>query len=329
MAPADGMSGLPLLRTGATVLSRFAGGLTVSILRAHLDGPLCFPDLKERLDGTVQSTLRSRVDNLRGIGALERRVRPGMPYTVENKLTDTGRGILAVIEVIEAWLVRAPQGPLPFGSFAAKRAIAALVGGWDSGVLQALAARPLSLTELDSVIPGVSYPSLGRRLAAMRAARQVEGLLPEKGNGRPYAVTEWTRHAMAVIAAASYCECLHMPETTAPPMPPDIEATLVLAVPLVSLPGKFTGSCQLDIDTEMAGNPVEEPYAGVQVKVQHGKVLLPIPRGRREQDRKAVGRPSSWLDAIVKGRLDGIRIGGDDSGLLIALIERLHASLAN
>jgi DNA-binding HxlR family transcriptional regulator len=151
------------VRAGGTVLSLLAGPLCAPILRAHLDGPLRLPDLREHLGGAAQTTLRGQVGNLRDLGALERHVRSGMPYTVENELTDVGYGILAVADAVEAWLARAPQGPLVFGSEAAKGAIRALVAGWDSTMLRALAARPLSLTELDNVISEISYPAIERR----------------------------------------------------------------------------------------------------------------------------------------------------------------------
>ena len=76
-------------------------------------GRLRLPDLRERIGGAAQTTLRGQVGNLRGIGALDRQVRSGMPYTVENELTAVGRGVLAVAEAVEAWLARAPAGPDP------------------------------------------------------------------------------------------------------------------------------------------------------------------------------------------------------------------------
>ena len=165
---ADGIPNTTQVRAGGTVLSLLAGPLCTPILRAHLDGPLRLPDLRERIGGAAQTTLRGQVGNLRSVGALERQVRSGMPYTVENELTDAGRGILEVAEAVEAWLSQAPQGPIALGSESSKGAIRALVGGWGSTVLRALSARPLSLTELDGVIPDLSYPSLERRLSAMR-----------------------------------------------------------------------------------------------------------------------------------------------------------------
>ena len=57
------------VRAGGTVLSLIAGPLSVPILRAHLEGPLRLPDLRERIGGAAQTTLRGQVGNLRAIGA--------------------------------------------------------------------------------------------------------------------------------------------------------------------------------------------------------------------------------------------------------------------
>jgi hypothetical protein len=93
-----------------------------------------------------------------------------MPYTVENELTDAGRGILELGELSAAWLGCRPVGAVAVGSEEAKKAIGALIKGWDSTILQSLAAGPRSLAELSSAIPDVSYPSLERRVAAMQTA---------------------------------------------------------------------------------------------------------------------------------------------------------------
>jgi DNA-binding HxlR family transcriptional regulator len=316
------------VRAGGTVLSLIAGPLSVPILRAHLDGPLRLPDLRERIGGAAQTTLRGQVGNLRGIGALERQVRTGMPYTVENELTEVGRGVLAVAEIVEAWLARAPQGPIPLGSESAKGAIRSLVGGWGSTVLRALAARPLSLTELSSVISEVSYPSLERRLSAMRAARQVE-VKPNGGTGaKPYAVTDWTRQAVAPLVAAGRCECQHLAEVTEPLARIDIEAAFLLAVPLVDLEVNRTGSCLLAVDTAVPSEgESRDRLAGVHVEVEGGDVTSCVSRLEQNPYTWALGSVDSWVDAILEGRQDRLRLGGGDPALAGALIARLHGSL--
>lgn len=315
------------VRAGGTVLTLIASPLSVPILRAHLDGPLRLPDLRERIGGAAQTTLRGQVGNLRGIGALERHVRGGMPYTVENELTEVGTAVLAVAEVVEAWLARAPQGPLTLGSEPAKGAIRALVGGWGSTMLRALAARPLALTELSSVIGEHSYPALERRLSAMRAARQVEQR-PSGGGAKPYGVTEWTRQAVAPIVAAGRCECKHLAAVTEPLARIDIEAAFLLSVPLVDLEITRSGSCLLAVDTGSAREA--EPagrLAGVHVEIEAGAVVSCSSRLEREPRTWALGSVSSWVDAILEGRLERLRIGGEDRSFASEVITRIHHSL--
>jgi DNA-binding HxlR family transcriptional regulator len=317
------------VRAGGTVLSLIAGPLSIPILRAHLDGPLRLPDLRERIGGAAQTTLRGQVGNLRGIGALERHVRGGMPYTVENELTDVGRGVLHVAEVVEAWLMRAPQGPIALGSEPAKGAIRALIGGWGSTMLRALAARPLSLTELSSVIGDHSYPALERRLSAMRAARQVEPR-PNGGRGaKPYAVTGWTRQAVGPLVAAGRCECEHLPEVTERLTRIDIEAAFLLAVPLVDLEVKRSGDCLLAVDTGTAKN--SEPndrLAGVHVEIEEGAITNCNSRLEEDPRTWALGSVESWVEAILEGKLERLRIGGDDAPLANAVISGMHTSLS-
>jgi DNA-binding HxlR family transcriptional regulator len=325
---ADSPSPPAPVRAGGTVLSLVAAPLSVPILRAHLEGSLRLPDLRERIGGAAQTTLRGQVGNLRGIGALERQVRSGMPYTVENELTDVGRGVLAVAEAVEAWLRRAPQGPIPLGSESAKGAIRALVGGWGSTMLRALAARPLSLTELSSVISDHSYPALERRLSAMRAARQLE-LRPSGGRGaKPYGVTEWTRQAVGPLVAAGRCECRHLAATTDPLTRIDIEAAFLLSVPLVDLEVTRSGSCLLAVDT----GPVQsaestDRLAGVHVEVESGAIAACNSRFESDPATWALGSVSAWVDAILEGRSSRLRIGGEQGKLAEDLIRRLHASL--
>ncbi len=310
------------------VLSLIAGPLTVPILRAHLDGPLRLPDLRERLDGVAQTTLRGQVDNLRGIGALERHVRGGMPYTVENEITGAGQGILAVANLVEVWLARAPQGSSTLGSESAKTAIRALIGGWSSNMLRALAARPLSLTELSSVVGDLSYPTLERRLSAMRAARQVEPGPNEGNRAKPFAVTNWTRQAVSPLVAAGRCECEYFSDLTEPLTRIDIEAAFLLAIPLVELNVTQSGSCLLAVDT---GSPPRgdsrKRVVGVHVEIAGGAAASCISRIEQDPGTWALGSVESWVEAILEGEDERLRIGGGDLGLVRALVGGLHASL--
>jgi DNA-binding HxlR family transcriptional regulator len=288
--------------------------------------------LHEKIGGAAQTTLRGQIGNLRGIGALVKREPGGMPYTVENELTDTGRAVLLAADMLETWLARAPQGPISLGSEPAKGAIRALIGGWGSTMLRALAARPLSLTELDGVIGHLSYPAIERRLAAMRAARQVEQLA-EQGAGRPYVVTPWVRQAIAPLAVAGRSECKYLTQEAETVTRIDIEAAFLLAVPLVTLPHALEGSCLLAVDTSPSEleqgdwRGAQHRLAGVRVEVGGGQVRSYVSRLETDPGTWALGTVGAWLDALIDGDREGLRIGGEDPGLVCDLIDGLHATL--
>ena len=324
---AEGTPTAAQLRAGGLVLSLFAAPLTVPILRAHEDGPLRLPELREKLMGAAQTTLRAHVGQLREIGALAKRERGGMPRAVANELTETGRAVLEVADVLEAWLAQAPQGSIALGSEPAKGAIKALVAGWGSTMLRALAARPLSLTALDGLIGDLSYPALERRLSAMRAVGQVEAL-PGGGKRIPYTVTDWVRRAVAPLVAAGRFECRHMPVQAEPLTRIDVEAAFLLAVPLVSLPEEAAGRCLLAVDTGAAeAAKVEHRLAGVRVEVERGTVASCVSRLERDPLTWALGSVDSWLDAIVDCRLDRLHIGGADEELARRLVAGLNDAL--
>ncbi len=316
------------VRAGGVVLSLIAGPLTVPILRAHRDQPLRLPELGERIGGAAQATLRGQIGNLRGIGALERRVRSGMPYTVENELTKVGRGILDVADYVESWLSRAPQGAIALGSEPAKGALRALVDGWGSTMLYALAARPLSLTELSNLIGDLSYPALERRLSAMRATSLV-GLWPKGArDAKPYAVTEWTRRAMGPLLAAGRCESLYLAKKGQPLTRTDIEVALVLAIPLAEVDTSHSGSCVLAVDTgARTEDPAEGQIADVRVEVAKGIVVSCVSQLEPDPGTWALGAVDSWAEAIVEGRADQIHVGGENPGLANALVVGLHTAL--
>jgi DNA-binding HxlR family transcriptional regulator len=313
------------VRAGGTVLSLVAAPLSVPILRAHLEGPLRLPDLRERVGGAAQTTLRAQVGNLREIGALERHARRGMPYTVENELTEAGRGVLAVAAVVERWLAKAPAGPIALGSEPSKGAIRALVGGWGSAMLRELAARPLSLTELSSIISEHSYPALERRLSAMRAARLLEPA-PEGSKGaKPYAVAEWARLAVAPLTAAGRCECEHFAASAEPPTRSDAEAAFLLAVPLAHLEITRSGACFLAVDTGPAGDGEQrDRVAGVHVGIEGGDVVSCVAHLEQAPSTWALGTVDSWIEAVLEGRADRLRLGGEDPALARDLIEQLR-----
>jgi DNA-binding HxlR family transcriptional regulator len=320
-AAADLQSSPASVRAGGRALTVLATPLNFQVLRALTDRPMRLAELRKATGLPAQTTLRGHLAALSELGVLAKRPTQQTPYSVEHALTPMGDDLLAVAGRLDIWLSQAPDGPISLESGAAKGAIRALVDGWDSTMLRVLAANPLSLTELDSAIPELSYPALERRLSSMRIAGLVEAQ-KTAGPGTPYTVTEWARLGVAPVAAASHCELTHMGSAGAPVTTLDIEAAFLLAAPLVGLPERSAGSCQLEVE---ASPKVVPAPAGVQVTVERGKVVACDSRLEPKPSAFAAGPAIRWFNAVSYGKFAQLRFGG--SGQIAEdVVQGLHAT---
>ncbi|HEX5929348.1 MAG TPA: winged helix-turn-helix transcriptional regulator [Solirubrobacterales bacterium] len=311
----------PQTRAGGRALTILAAPLNLQVLRALSERPMRLAELRKATGLPAQTTLRGHLATLVELGVVQKRPTQQMPYAVENELTPLGRGLLDVAGRLEAWLKSSPDGAIPLESAAAKGAIKALVDGWESKMMRALAARPLSLTQLDRLISDFSYPALERRLASMRLAGLVEGQRGQ-GGGTPYAVTDWARFGVAPLAAASHCERVHMSDHSAPVTQIDIEAGFLLATPLVGLSRDVAGSCQLEV--EASPGVVPRP-AGVQVTVERGRVVSCVSRLQDSPGAFASGTALKWFYAVKDGKVGELSFGGSGH-LAEELVGGLHTA---
>jgi len=298
--------------------------LNVLILRALADGPLRLAELRKAAGGPAQSTLRGNLGKLSAIGALHRRGRIDKPSVLEYELTLLGRDLLFAADAVEAWLGLAPEGPIALDGQGAKVAIKALVGGWTSTIVRALAARPLTLTELDKLIDGCTYPALERRLSAMRLAGQIELSDNEDGKGRHYTVGPWLRQAIGPLCVAARCERKHMPGATAPIARIDVESAFLLVAPLIDLCPGISGFCQLTV--EATEHSTRRAWAGAQLTVEEGSLASCVARLEPQPVNWAAGTSLAWLDAVIDRDVELLRFGGDvDLGR--ELVRGLHDAL--
>jgi DNA-binding HxlR family transcriptional regulator len=315
------------VRAGSRALSVFENPLNTRILRAHADGPLRLNELQEKLGFSAQTTLRAAISSLRAIGALDKERVGGSPYAVATALTPAGEEMLFVADVVEAWLALCPDGPIVPESDEAKGAVKALAGGWSSTLMRVLANRSFTLTELDSLIPDVSYPALERRISWMRATGQIEPV-EQEGRGTPYVVTDWLRRAVAPLCAAGRWERRYLENVSAPITDIEVEASFLLALPLAPLRQSAAGTCMLAVQTDLLEPSERVPeFAGVTVEVDRGMVLSCAPRLEAEPSTWAIGSPDTWLDVVIDGRLEGLRIGGAQPQLALDLIGSIHFAL--
>lgn len=309
-------------RSGAQALALLADPLNVAVLRALSAGPKRQVELRREAGSPAQSTLRTHLKSLEGVGAIARQRRNAFPGTVEYELDRPGEELLLVIATLERWLETAPHGPLALGGTAAKAAIRALADGWSSTMLRALAAGPLSLTELDRLIGALSYPSLERRLAALRLAGLVEPA-PGDAKGTPYAVTFWLRLGVAPLVASIHWERRNAPARTAPPGRIDVEAAFLLALPLLRLADELSGVCRIAVEIAKGG---KLRLAGVLAEVEDGRVVSCAAHPGGDPTAWASGSLTAWLAALTEADLDGLELGGD-CPLARASLEALSGAL--
>lgn len=308
-------------RAGSAVILLFSVPLNGLVLRALADGPKRLSALRADLGGPAQSTLRGILAKLVEIGALTR----GMgdkPSILAYELTPFGEDLLLVADAVEGWLRFAPDGPIALESGPAKVAIKALVGGWASTVVRALAARPLTLTELDKLIDGYTYPSLERRLSAMRHAGQIELSASEDGKkGRQYRVSPWLRLGIGPLTVAARCERKHLASATAPITRIDVESAFLLVAPLLDLDVGASGFCQLAV--EAGSGDSRQPWAGAQVTLEKGSVSSCVARLEPQPENSVTGLAGAWLDAVIGRDPDLLSFCGD-ADLGREIVEGLH-----
>lgn len=296
--------------------------LNIAILRALAETPRRLADLRLEVGSPPQTTLRKRLRSLTEIGVLERQRQDAFPGVLDYSLGPAGRELLALADALEDWLAESPEGPIPLGGEAAKNAITALAEGWTTRMVRALAARPLSLTELDELISGVSYPSLERRLAAMRVVGLVEAVRGQ-GRGTPYGVTGWLRRAIAPLTVAVRWERLYLRDETTPLTSRDVEAAFLLAVPLVGLPPDLSGSCRLAMEIQHGDGA---SMAGVLVQAREGRIISCVSRLASDPDAWVLGSAAAWLITVAEARTGRLELGGDVH-LAMGFLEGLHRAL--
>ncbi len=266
-------------------------------------------DLNRAVGHPPATTMRAYLKALTDLGIVERRQEVDFPGSVSYALTEVGHKLLAAATVLQYWLDSAPDGPIALGSPAAKSAIKTLVEGWNATIVRVLATRPFALTELARLIPSISYPTLERRIAAMRRVGLLEAQRSGTGSrGTPYKATRWLRQAAAPVMAAVAWERCWAPAQTSAIGRIDVEASFLLPIPLLELQEELSGCCRLAVEMR-AESKLE--YAGVMVKVEAGRLVSCTARLRGEPDAWATGTALDWFSWLNDHMSHQLELCGD------------------
>jgi len=281
-------------------------------------------ELMTRVENVSRSTYFERLRDLEDISLIARERSRETPPVAACRLEGAGRCLLRVARLLDRWLGRSPTGRLTVGDARATAVTKALALGWGSTILRWLAERPRSLTELEPLVEGLGYRKLERAMRDLDNAGLIERVDAE-GRLSPYTVTRWARESVAVLSAAVRWERQRIPERSAAVTGLEVEAGLLLALPLVDVPDAPDGACVLLIDPEdpRAGNP-----AGVVVRMLGGRAIwcVPVP-DRKPQDMTSLrGTLPEWLQAVIRGKPEKLQCVGD-APLTSALMVGLHEAL--
>jgi hypothetical protein len=237
------------------------------------------------------------------------------------RASPAGEELLFVAFILERWLNNCPGGAVKLGPDAGPP-LSALLSGWSSTVIHALAAEPLSVAEAAEVIGTLSYGVVEERIEGMEKTGQLEVLIGEDGEER-YAVTDWLREGIAPLAAAARMERRFPPGDTAPIAALDVEAAFLLTLPLLELPAELSGSCSLAVDLDEGVIPSP---TGATTLVERGQILSCEARLDDEADSWAAASAGDWLDTVIEPDAKLVRSGGERR-LPRSLLYELHQRL--
>lgn len=311
------------LAAGGQALSCLSTPLSFSVLKALSEDVYDGEGLRRAVGSPPVSTMRVYMREMEDLRVILRTREKSFPGTVCCEITPAGEQLIQVGEVLEGWLREAPHGPVSLGTTAAKSHVKALTEGWSVHAIRLLAAKSLSLTEVHRFIPAISYPSLERRLGAMKHAGQLERLKNEGRHGRPYRATRWLRRAVSPLAVAIGWERHCVPDLAIPIRNADIEALFLMLVPLLKLPQSAWGLCRLDVELKKGE---EREFPGVSIGVEGGQIISCTTRWEEQHDLVVSGDPLDWINWIAFKDKDAVAITGD-RGLARALAMRTREAL--
>lgn len=329
------MAGLPDGPGEAGYKAR-AGALTLLYLSSPMERSVLLTTLAEATTGISLQEIKPPDPEFLSMGIFEDSylLEPadpdhplGAPIGPDTKLrpTPAGREVPYVGAVLANWLSRCPAGPLEHGEESGPH-VSALLSGWASMVIHALAGPPLTAAQVCEAVQVIDSNVVNARIDAML----LTDMLMETPGDDPAGelrvqATEWLRRAIAPLAVAARMELRFPPGDTAPVSALDVEAAFLLTLPLLKLSrkGKLSGTCSLavELDEGVAGSP-----AGVTARIEGGRVVACEPGIDDDADTWASAGVGDWLDAVIDGDAKRVESGGNRR-LAGHLLQKLHRTL--
>jgi len=296
-------------RAGALTLSYLRSGLGRETLLAVLAQAATGAELVAPEDLVEDKSEAERINEVFADRFLVEPVNPADdpddPETVMQP-TPAGREVPLVGAALHRWLQSRLGSPVGLGK-GSSDPLWALLAGWSSTVIHALAAGPRTEDEVQEAVGVLDAREIDARLALLAEVGLLHVLPGEDGEPR-FEATEWLRLAVGPLAAAARMELRHPCGDTAPIAAADAEAALRLTLPLLRMKSGLSGSCALEVelDEEVLGSPV-----AMTARVEEGRVAACEPGADPAADASISGTTAAWLDAVIDDSQAGLATAGD------------------
>ncbi|HET9196984.1 MAG TPA: winged helix-turn-helix transcriptional regulator [Solirubrobacterales bacterium] len=303
------------------MLRLLGAGASGAILMAVGERPLRTMELTERIAGYSPRTVYRYATRLTDFGLIDRTEEEGVPSKVVHSLSEPrGRELYELVATYsDCAMKRLPGGEIGGAEWGALALVAEL---WESGMIDELNRGPLSLTELARGEHGLSFHQVSRRSTLFARSGFIREV-PGSGRHRRYGLTERTRRAMGLIAGIGRWRRRHVVPAGAGLSAGETAGLMRTALPLVVLPEHAGKSFELKIAPAGTGDAAEEPvWAGVAADgsvVSRAAALNAV-------DGAAHGNVMAWVDSVLDGPHNGLKVNGDDE-LIVDCLRHLHASL--
>lgn len=305
--------------TTANMLRLLGAGASGAILMALGEGPLRTKELTARIAGYAPRTIYRYSTKLAELGLVDRDEEPGVPSKVVHTLSEPGRELFDLL----ATYTGASLKQLPSGEIAAPDwgALAVVADFWEAGIVDALSHEPRSLTELAHHEHGLSFHQISRRAALLSRDGFIE-VATGSGKGRRYTLTPKARRATGLIAGIGRWRRRHVVTEGSGLSAAEAAGLMRTALPLVALPDHGGKRFELRIA------PVGERVAAepVWAAVEGDGAIVSCPDPLEEVDSAAHGDVMAWVDSVLDGPRNGLKVDGD-SQLIADCLRELHATL--
>lgn len=289
------------------LLKLVGNGANGPILMALGPRSLRTKKLTEKVPIYAPRTVYRHARKLAEIGIIDREEVAGVPSTVIHSLSPAGRDLYHLLDRYAEASMPWTEGP---GGGEGLWTICSLLGEmWTYGWIDELGNGGRSATDLAEATAEMTFHQVSRRTHQLLSW----GLLYEtiaRGHRKRYQLSDQTRHAMALMAALGRWRQQHVDGAEQGGLTVgEMTALLRAALPLLRLPEHQGRTIKMGI-VGRTGQNGQRGAGSLTAHVSPGGTVRCV-KEKGAEDAWAIGVVDTWFAALLDGKRDDLRVGGD------------------